>query len=87
MTEIVVAPRQLHGGNEEKQENSQTGYSASQPRYEPGSSDVQARSFTVPATLFVFYFTFIGYTKSSLYPQQAQLRETSVPLPRNDLVT
>jgi hypothetical protein len=40
MAEFMVAPRQLLGGNEEKQENSQTGHSLFQPRSEPGSSVV-----------------------------------------------
>jgi hypothetical protein len=86
MAVFMVARWQLRGESEEKQEKSQTGYSVSQPRYEPGSSVVQARSFTVPATVFVFYFIFIGYTKRSLFPKNAKLLATTVPLPGNGLV-
>ena len=86
VAEFMVTHRKLRGENEEKQEKFHRGYSVSQPRTKPGSSDAQARSLTVPATVFVFYFIFIGYTKSSLFPKMAKLRETSVPLPGNGLV-
>ena len=83
MAEFMVGPRQLRGENEKKQEKSQTGYSVFQPRSEPGSSVVQAKSLTIPATVFVLY---LGYTKSSLFSKMAKLREMSVPLPGNGLV-
>jgi len=86
MAKLMVAPRQPRGENEEKQEKLQTGYSVSQPRSEPASSDVRARSLIVPATVVVFYFIFIGYTKRSLFPKVEKLRETSVPLLGNGLV-
>jgi len=54
MAKFMVARWQLCGGNYEKREKSQTVYSVSQPRSEPGSYIVQARSFTVPASVFVF---------------------------------
>ena len=64
MAEFMEAPRQLLGGKEEKQEKSQTGYSVLQPRSEPRSSVVQARSFTVPTTLFGFLLhLYMGHKK------------------------
>jgi hypothetical protein len=88
MAEFMVAPWQLRGENGEKQEESRTGYSVSQPRSELGSSVVQTRSLTVPATVFVFFTSslYVGYTKSSSVSEMAKLRETSVPLPGNGLV-